>query len=158
MLPRFQHILIPVDFSTKTRAALDVAVEMAAVNHSRVTLLHVVEPIEVGGSVDTELDEFYKQLGANAVAELDYLSQRFDGLPCDVQCRTEFGKRVSTIVKFIERRNVDLVILSSHRLDTSQPVRSLASVSYQVGILAPCAVLMVKTEQTGQSAAAGESS
>lgn len=158
MLPRFQHILIPVDFSTKTRVALEVAVEMAAVNHSRVTLLHVIEPIEVGGSTDPELDDFYKHLGANAVAELDYLAQRFDGLPCDVQCRTEFGKRVPTIVNFVEQRNVDLIILSSHRLDTSQPVRSLASVSYQVGILAPCAVLMVKTEGKAASEPAGESS
>ena len=43
MLPRFRHILVPLDFDPKNQGALDIAIEVAQVNSARVTLLHVIE-------------------------------------------------------------------------------------------------------------------
>ncbi|MBS0262845.1 MAG: universal stress protein, partial [Planctomycetes bacterium] len=60
MLPRFKNILVPVDFTEKNLAAVDIAFEMAVSNHARVTLLHVIETLD--GGVDDDLEQFYRRL------------------------------------------------------------------------------------------------
>mgnify|MGYP002622595142 CR=1 FL=1 len=148
MLPRFQHILVPLDFSSKNLTALDVAFELASQNRARTSLLHIVERIETSTEteepIDRELEEFYAQLEARARTELESLSQRFDAAGLDVEYKVWCGRRVQEIVQFSLDRDVDLVVLSSHPVDAEHPVKSLATVSYQVSILCPCPVLMVK--------------
>lgn len=143
MLPRFQHVLVPVDFTTKNQAALDIAFEIAEVNAARVTLLHVIERIDEAAE-DGETEAFYERLREKADAELERRCQRFveAGLPTEYKLR--LGKRAEEIIRFVAERDVDLIVLSSHRIDTAEPVKSLATISYQVSILAPCPVLLVK--------------
>ena len=143
MLPRFQHVLVPLDFSSKTRAALDVAFEMAEVNSATVTLLHVIERIGEAAE-DEETDAFYEHLRRQADAELERRTQRFLEAGLDAEYKLRFGKRAVEIVRFVEERKVDLVVLSSHPVDADQPIKSLAGISYQVSIFAPCPVLLVK--------------
>ncbi len=143
MLPRFQHILVPLDFSTKNRIALDVAFELAELNRARVTLLHVIERIEAGAE-DDEARAFYQRLTERADTELESLSQPFVEAGLDAEYRVRYGKRAQQIVSFIDERSVDLVVVSSHPLDRTQPISSLATISYQVSVLAPCPVLLVK--------------
>ena len=40
--------------------------------------------------------------------------------------------------------NVDLIILNSHPSDPHAPGKSWSTVSYQVSLLSPCSVLLVK--------------
>ncbi|RPI75581.1 MAG: universal stress protein, partial [Planctomycetaceae bacterium] len=68
MLPRFKHLLIPLDFTEKNRAALEIGFEIAVHNHSRVTLLHVVEEIT---DADEELKQFVNRLSERGAAELE---------------------------------------------------------------------------------------
>lgn len=146
MLPRFQHLLVPIDFSKKNLAALDVAFEMASQNQARTTLLHVVEQIAADDTddEDADLQEFYSQLQQRATTDLEAMSQRFAEAGLSVEYKVWVGARVPEIVRFTAERDVDLVVLSSHRLDPEQPAQSLARVSYQVSILCPCPVLLVK--------------
>jgi nucleotide-binding universal stress UspA family protein len=145
MLPRFQHLLVPLDLTVKNRKALDLAFEIAAQNRARTTLLHVIERIEsLPEEDDPEVQEFYTQLAERAAVSLDSLAQRFSDAGLEVEHKTWFGKRVREVVRFATERDVDLVVLSSHAVDTTRPIESLASVSYQVSILCPCPVLMVK--------------
>jgi nucleotide-binding universal stress UspA family protein len=143
MLPRFKHILVPLDFTPKNQAALDIAFEIAEVNAARVTLLHVIERFEETAE-DDETEEFYRRLEQRADAELELRSQRFAeaGLPTEYKLRT--GKRAAEIIQFAQQRDVDLIVLSSHRIDPAEPVRSLATLSYQVSILSGCPVMLVK--------------
>ena len=39
MIPRFRHILIPLDFTENNLAALNIAFDLAAVNHAVTTML-----------------------------------------------------------------------------------------------------------------------
>ena len=57
MPQRFQHILVPVDFTEKNEPALQIALDVALQNKSRVTLLHVIETI---GESDEEIERFYE--------------------------------------------------------------------------------------------------
>lgn len=143
MLPRFRHILVPLDFSAKNRSALDIAFEMAEVNDARVTLLHVIERIEEDAE-DDETRSFYDHLGQRADAELESRSQVFTDAGLTTDYKIRYGKRAEEIVRYTRERDVDLVILSSHPIDAAQAGRTLLTISYQVSILAPCPVLLVK--------------
>jgi nucleotide-binding universal stress UspA family protein len=46
MLSNVRHILVPLDFTAKNQAALEIARELASQNKASVTLLHVIETIE----------------------------------------------------------------------------------------------------------------
>ena len=63
MLQRFQHILVPLDFTPKNQVALDIAFKLASQNRSSVTLLHAIETID--NVPQDELQPFY---GADYVA------------------------------------------------------------------------------------------
>lgn len=142
MIPRFQHILIPVDFTEKNLPALEIAVDLAVANHARVTLLHVIETIDV--EPDAEMDQFYARLQARADSELERLSQRFVTSGLTVDRKTRFGKRLPEIVSDAIERKVDLIVMSSHKPDLRKPTQTWATLSYQVSVVCPCPVLLVK--------------
>jgi len=54
------------------------------------------------------------------------------------------GRRAEEIVKYAAANEVDLVVLASHRVNPSLVDRDWGTISYKVGILAQCPVLLVK--------------
>lgn len=142
MLPRFQHILVPLDFTAKNQAALDIAFEIASQNRAVVTLLHVIETIE--HLPEEDLKSFYARIKSRAETELEQRAQRFAAAGLRVDQKTLFGKRLVEIVRDTRDRKVDLVVMSSHKVDPSAAAQSLGTLSYQVSILCDCPVLLVK--------------
>lgn len=142
MLPRFQHILVPLDFAKKNQAALDVAFELAVANQARVTLLHVIEMIDLPH--DEEIEKFGAQLQQKADGELERRAQRFADAGLAVEWKIRFGKRAEEVAAYEAGHDVDLTVLSSHPIDTEHPARSLATLSYQIAVLAHGMVLLVK--------------
>jgi nucleotide-binding universal stress UspA family protein len=55
-----------------------------------------------------------------------------------------FGHRAPEIVRYAGEIGVDLIVLTSHRIDLEHPAAGWGTVSYKVGILAQCPVLLVK--------------
>jgi len=144
MRNRFQHILLPVDFTQKNRGALEITFELAVENQTRVTLLHVIETIEAAGEPDDELREFYARLEQRAGSELESMMQRFEETKVNVEAKIRIGRRAQEILQFAEEHDVDLIVLSSHPIDREQPIESLGTISYQVSVLCRCPVLLVK--------------
>jgi nucleotide-binding universal stress UspA family protein len=142
MLPRFQHIVVPVDFTEKNLAALDVAFELAVANRARVTLLHVIETMDVES--DAELEQFYARLQTRADSELERMAQRFIAAKIAVDRKIRFGKRLNEIVHDSADRHADLIVMSSHKPDLQKPAQTWATLSYQVSVLCSCPVLLVK--------------
>jgi nucleotide-binding universal stress UspA family protein len=54
------------------------------------------------------------------------------------------GRRAEEIVKYAAANEVDLIVLASHRVNPSAVDRDWGTISYKVGILAQCPVLLVK--------------
>lgn len=143
MPSRFRHVLVPLDFTQKNQTALEIAAEIANTNAARITLLHVVERFEETAE-DDETEEFYEKLRQRAEEELQGLSKSLvhSGLVPEYRLRT--GRRAAEIIEFVNQEQIDLIVLSSHQIDTAEPMKSLATLSYQVSILAPCPVMLVK--------------
>jgi nucleotide-binding universal stress UspA family protein len=142
MFDRLTHILLPVDFSDKNVVAMDTVYDIVTAKPAKVTLLHVIEPITVND--DEEIRKFTDQLRARADSELASLASRFADLDLDVTCVTLVGNRSKTAVRHALENDVDLIVVSSHQLGSADSPRSMASVSYQIAVLATCPVLLLK--------------
>lgn len=142
MIPHFTHILVPVDFTEKNRPALEIAFDLAVANRARVTLLHVIETMDI--AADDDLDQFFARLSTRAATELESMSQRFAQAGIAVDRKTRFGKRLQEIVSDSIERHADLIVMSSHKLNPAEPFKSWATLSYQVSALCQCPVLLVK--------------
>jgi universal stress protein A len=55
-----------------------------------------------------------------------------------------YGDRPEEIVKFAAAHKIDLIVLASHRINPSAVGRDWGTISYKVGLLAQCPVLLVK--------------
>ena len=138
----FKHILVPSDFTEKSVKALDIAAKMAPYNLSRITLLHVIETIE-----DTEYEEFrgfYDKLKKRAQEEMDRMAGTYADEKLVIDNVIAYGKRAIEIVRFANEKAVDLILLSSHKIDMENIGQGWGTISYKVAILANCPVMMVK--------------
>ena len=138
----FRNILVPVDFTLKNETGLNTALDLARGGESKVTLLHVIETIE---HVEfDEMKDFYRGLETRAAAKLFGMEERFKAADIPVYHDILYGKRAETIVRFAEEREMDLIVLSSHKVDRDHPALSVGTISYRIAIVARCPVLLVK--------------
>lgn len=138
----FRQILIPADLSDRTTEAVDMARDLSGAAGARLTLFHAIETI-TGASYD-EFRSFYRELEGRASRHLADLAARCKGADLEVDCVVVFGKPAVEIVRFAAEKQVDLIVLASHRVDGSPPGHGWGTLSYKVGVLAPCPVLLVK--------------
>lgn len=145
MIPRFQHILVPVDLTPRNKAALDIAFELAVENKARVSLLHVTETIEKSGEhPDAETQSFYERLQQRFMTELEATSQRFAAAGVEVETKVHLGRPLNQIIAFSKSHNTDLIIMSSHPIAADDAMRSWGTLSYKVSVACTCPILLVK--------------
>ena len=137
----FQRILVPVDLTEKNVRAVRTAGSLARRMEGEVTLLHVIETLDLPFE---ELEEFYERLEAKAAAAMRDLSAPLEEASLPHSQHVVYGKRGEEIVEFAEENGVDLVVLRSHRVDLEDPGAGWTTLSYKVAILAQCPVLLVK--------------
>ncbi len=140
----FKHILVPTDFTEKSRESIKIASQLASTfaGSCNITLLHVIELIE--GATYEEFSDFYEKLKRRSDKKLDELVASFSKKGLKLCKKTVVGNRVKEILNFIEENAVDLVVLSSHKVEPEQGLQGWGTISYKVGLLAPCPVMMVK--------------
>jgi nucleotide-binding universal stress UspA family protein len=141
----FKHILVPTDGTQNTLHALEIAVKMQILNPSdeknKITLLHVIETITDDDS--TEFQPFYDSLKEKAQRAMSELAQAYQNR-IHIDQHIAFGKRVQEILSFVDQETIDLIILSSHKIDPNNPTQGWGTISHKVGILSPCPVMLVK--------------
>ncbi len=138
----FKHILIPLDFTDKNDPAIAIAQQMASSFDSRVTLLHVIEAVE--GAVDDEMQEFYETLEGRARRSLARLQLDLANQNVEAESRIAFGKRTQEVVRSAEETAVDLIVMSSRKLDPGAPMQPWPTISHKVAVFSPCPVLLVR--------------
>jgi len=138
----FKRIVVPVDLTERSLAAVDAAFNLAQKMESEVILLHVIETIE-HIQID-EMKPFYERLATSAQAGLLEFSERFEAEDFPVERALLYGHRTGSIIDFAIERQADLIIMASHRIDPDRPGHDWSSISYAVAILSPCPVLLVK--------------
>ena len=89
------------------------------------------------------LDSFYRRLETAARERLKRLVALFGGKGA-VRAEILYGKPVEEILRFAQADRADLIVMSSHKLPRRRTGESWGTVSYKVGILSRCPVLLVK--------------
>ena len=56
----------------------------------------------------------------------------------------QIGKRAEAVVLYAEEKGMDLIVLSSHKVDRDHPALGWGTISYRIAIVARCPVLLVK--------------
>ena len=138
----FQRILVPTDLTERAEKALDLALTLTAPDNSRVILLHVIETFR--GLEFEEMKPYYQKFEKKAQGLMAAASARLPKTRAEVVQEIVYGDRAEEIVKFAAAHKIDLIVLASHRVDPSVIGRDWGTISYKVGILAQCPVLLVK--------------
>jgi nucleotide-binding universal stress UspA family protein len=139
----FDHILVPVDFTEKNAAAITVAKRLAVQSSARVSLLHVIESLEDAGD-DEEIQKFMERMEARSSDHLQRLLEQFADCDLEVTPATMINHRSQGIVLYAVENAVDLIVMGSHPIDPSAIRDSWATISYQVSLLCPCSILLIK--------------
>jgi len=108
-----KHILFPMDFSERCKAAAPHVAAFAGIFNAKVTLLNVVPPLWLApmeaAPIAIDLNEIKRgwetRLNGSFVTE-------FEGL--DVQRVVEIGVPAEFITEFAEKRGVDLIMMPTH--------------------------------------------
>ena len=138
----FRRILVPVDFTARSRRSVRAAARVAAVSRAETTLLHVIERIDEEGSAT--LAPFYRKLEKAAREKMKALLAQFSGSRLPAKAEILYGKPVAEILRFAQANRSDLIVMSSHKLPLRKSGESWGTISYKVGILSRCPVLLVK--------------
>ena len=146
-MPTFGHILVPVDLSSGSTAALSGARAIARAARVRLTLLHVhpnVEPQALGESLSSPtslvLDDVAR---GRLLSELAALGQPIRSDVAELELAVREGEPGREIGSYAEEHGIDLIVMDSHgRTGIDRLV--IGSVAEAVSRKATCSVLVIR--------------
>lgn len=141
---KLSTVLVPVDFSKHSLAALDFAVSLAQLTRASILVCHALDPIYSGGRFDTpRLRPFRAHALADAKLQLAKLADQRVKPHVPVAHRVVQGVAYTAIVDIASRAKAGLIVMGSR----GRPRFSrlfIGSVAEQVVRLSPCPVLVVR--------------
>jgi nucleotide-binding universal stress UspA family protein len=138
----YKKILLPLDMADDHQRVIATACEFARAAKAEVLLLHVVQTIP-GLPMETERD-FYGQLESASQEFLTKVKKTFSEQDIQAGLRILKGNRGEQVLDFAAENQVDLIILRSPRVNPAMPHSGMGSLSWKLGLLAPCDVLLVR--------------
>jgi nucleotide-binding universal stress UspA family protein len=145
MTPGISRILVPLDFSTSSRRALDYANGLARKFGAALHLVHVCEvPSMMTGSMDayaTVYSDWTQRLGDDAKAMLLEITASLGDVP--VTTEVLFGSPAGAIVDAAVTNRSNLIVMGTHGHGAVMHVL-MGNVAERVVRTAPCAVLTVR--------------
>ncbi|MGD9674959.1 MAG: universal stress protein [Candidatus Nitrosocosmicus sp.] len=150
----FKNILMPFDGSEASAKATEYAIYISGLENSSITFIHILDNIKQGGAIglrarygDTKLiNGFENARRKNALKWIEPIQERATakGIKNNVEIlEDKKNSKIETIVDFIEKNEVDLVVIGSRGLSRFKQmlVGSIAS-----GIIShsKCPVLVIR--------------
>jgi nucleotide-binding universal stress UspA family protein len=130
---RFHHILFPLDFSERSHAAAPFVLSMAQQNHSKVSLVHAIEPAPpIYGAMNSVFPDTLDYREIETVLKARMAEFAAKELPkIEVSTSVEIGDPAAVIVDYAEANGVDLIAMTTHGYGTFRRLL-LGSVSAKV--------------------------
>jgi nucleotide-binding universal stress UspA family protein len=140
--PRF---LVPLDFSESANLALDYAITLAGKLGARLTLLHVIQSLPLGG-VDMGVTvplAYLQDLEAEIRRSLASCLERVTAAGLEGDMVMVHGVPFHEIIEMAKTQQIDLIVMGTHSRTGLQHML-LGSVAEKVVRLAPCPVLVAR--------------
>ena len=140
-----QRFLVPLDFSEYANQALDYAINLASKLGARLTLLHVIQSLPLGGvDMGVTLPYTYIQdLEAEIMENMHTCLERVTAAGLEGEIVVVHGVPFHEIIETAKTQQVALIIMGTHGRTGFQHVL-LGSVAEKVVRLAPCPVLVAR--------------
>jgi universal stress protein A len=140
-----QRFLIPVDFSEYANQAVEYAIGLASKLGARVTLLHVIQSLPLGGvDMGVTLPYTYIQdLEAEIANSMQAYLAQVTTAGVEGEIVVVHGVPFHEIIETAKMQQVDLIVMGTHGRTGLQHML-LGSVAEKVVRLAPCPVLVVR--------------
>ena len=113
-MANYQHILLAVDLTDESKPIADKAVSLSQQTGAKISIIHVIEPINFayGGDIPMDLTAIQDQLDEHARQKLITFAQPYN-IPMEQQ-HTVVGLPQNEIHRIAEEEGVDLVVIGSH--------------------------------------------
>ena len=141
--PRFGRILVPTDFSDPSRKALRCAVRLAEKFGSRVSLIHVIEPVMSPDFTHFPLALEEEKVIETARQRLAHLGRAWLSEQSLGDFIVRSGNPFHEITEAARELKADLIVISTHGY-TGLKRALLGSTAERVVRYAPCAVMTVR--------------
>ena len=153
---RLRRLLVPADFTWRSRSALTYAVAIAGPSAS-IDVLHVapapsVARVVLDAYLDWPLPSPSAAARAHAEEQLDLFLSSSGSLRTRLRGMVEFGDPAATIVRVAVERRANLIVIGTHAR-TGLAEALLGSVAHRVITCAPCPVLTLRGVEASASAA-----
>ncbi len=114
----YKHILVPLDTSELAELALEDAFSLAKLNQAKLTLLHVIPPIETVLAAETGHPIFVDQQWDNhrmlATRYLKDICKRYSCPDVKTELVVEMGLAAETIIEHAREHPIDLIVMATH--------------------------------------------
>jgi nucleotide-binding universal stress UspA family protein len=147
----YSNILVPYDGSKYSQKALKTAIEMAKAFDSSVNLVNVIDVSAVSppGKIISKgtqktLDQIKTSVKTSVVSHLKEIQKSYESSGVTINPVILDGEVTGILLKFIQDRNIDLVIIGSRGLSGLSKIVTLGSVSRKISELAKCPVIIVR--------------
>lgn len=138
---KIHHILVPVDFSEGTRQALEYSAGLGRMFSSRITLLHVMEPLTPPpDGLVLSFEAYDHSLAEAARKSLGAMAAELDP---EANIEMTSGNPWACIVERAQQGGIDLIVMPTHGR-TALKHLLMGSVAERVVQHAPCPVLVVR--------------
>ncbi len=137
-------ILLPIDFSPSSQAALEMAADLAQHFHAELYLVHVI-PMFPTTTIPDVIPEgvFIEQASKNAEQHLTKCKAALAGRGVKSTSSVEVGNDVAgNIMEVVEREHVDMVVISTHGISGWHPL-VFGSIAEKVVKLVQCPLLLL---------------
>jgi len=146
--------MLAFDGSEASTKAFDYAIHLSKMENANLTFLHVLDDIKQGGVIglrarygDTKIVRAYQNTRRKDVEKrILPLQKRANeqGIKTDISIiEDENNSKIETIVQFIEKNNIDLVVTGSRGLSQFKQML-LGSIASGITIHSNCPVLIIR--------------
>lgn len=144
-----KKILVPIDFSDYSKAALKYAVEFNERFHAVIILVYVVEPVIYPADFSfgqVALPSMETELRDRGQQQLESLIEKEIPKETKAQAIIRSGKPFIEIIKVAREENVDLIIIATHGHSGIEHIL-FGSTAEKVIRKSPCPVLSIRSDE-----------
>ena len=149
----FNNILLAFDSSNPSKKAAEYAINLAALENSTLTFIHVIDDIKQGGAIglrarygDVDLVNGFKKARRQHAEEWVKPLQKMandKGIKTNVAILEEEGEsKLEIITQYIIENNIDLVVMGSRGLSRFRQL--LGSIALGLISYSKCPVLVIR--------------
>jgi nucleotide-binding universal stress UspA family protein len=146
-------IVLPIDFSSSSEAALEAASGLAQQFHANIHLVHIIPEIpDFNGSDFFPITSVLEERRETIDQKLDARKERLTLEGVQTSFSIETGNDiVGSLMRVIKRENADMVVISTHGLSGWRPL-ILGSIAEQVIRQVNCTLLLLQSGGHGSAA------